>query len=243
MDMKKRVAVLTGMLFFAVVSCMVITVNIYFPEKEAEEAFKILEKELMPPEGEKQEPKPDAKPESSINPAPFSGVFDPAERILLKTLHPHSTLRSIRERCWIKFELVTSAYAQEPGLSEKIAEMVKKMPDVVNAYKEMGARIADLDKLRDSGAVGIGNSGMLVFRDEKLLSPDQKKLVSAENESRKTIINGMAKAIIRINRAPENEQNLKQVMPQAAKLFAAIRQEAAKKGWWIQSPDGNWSRK
>ncbi len=206
--MKKRVAVLTGMLFFAVVSCMVINVNIYFPEKEVEEAFKILEKELMTPEGEKQEPKPDAKPESSI-----------------------------------KFELVTSAYAQEPGLSEKIAEMVKKMPDVVNAYKEMGARIADIHKLADNGAVGIGNNGMLIFREEELLTPDQKKLVAAENENRKTIFNGMAKAIIRINRAPENEQNLKQVMPQAEKLFAAIRQEMAKKGWWIQSPDGNWSRK
>ena len=206
--MKKKVAVLTGMLFFAMVSCMEITVNIYFPEKEAADAFKILEKELMPPEGEKQEPKPDAKPESSI-----------------------------------KFELVTSAYAQEPTLSEKIAEMMKKMPDVVNAYKEMGARIGELDKFRDNGAVGIGNSGLLVFRDEELLTPDQKKLVSAENESRKTIINGMAKAIIRINRVPENEQNLKQVMPQAGKLFAAIRQEMAKKGWWIQSPDGNWTRK
>ena len=206
--MKKKVAVLTGMLFFAMVSCMEITVNVYFPEKEAADAFKILEKELMPPEGEKQEPKPDAKPESSI-----------------------------------KFELVTSAYAQEPTLSEKIAEMMKKMPDVVNAYKEMGARIGELDKFRDNGAVGIGNSGLLVFRDEELLTPDQKKLVSAENESRKTIINGMAKAIIRINRVPENEQNLKQVMPQAGKLFAAIRQEMAKKGWWIQSPDGNWTRK
>jgi hypothetical protein len=206
--MKKKVAVLTGMLFFAMVSCMEITVNVYFPEKEAADAFKILEKDLMPPEGEKQEPKPDAKPESSI-----------------------------------KFELVTSAYAQEPTLSEKIAEMMKKMPDVVNAYKEMGARIGELDKFRDNGAVGIGNSGLLVFRDEELLTPDQKKLVSAENESRKTIINGMAKAIIRINRVPENEQNLKQVMPQAGKLFAAIRQEMAKKGWWIQSPDGNWTRK
>jgi hypothetical protein len=208
MDMKKRVAVLTGMLFFAMVSCMVITVNIYFPEKEVEEAFKALEKELMTPEGEKQEPKPDAKPESSI-----------------------------------KFELVTSAYAQEPGLSEKIAEMMKKMPDVVNAYKEMGARIADIHKLADNGAVGIGNNGMLIFREEELLTPDQKKLVSAENENRKTIINGMAKAIIRINRAPENEQNLKQVMSQAVERFASIRRESAKKGWWIQSPDGNWSRK
>ena len=206
--MKKRVTILTGMLFFAVVSCMVITVNIYFPEKEVKEAFKALEKELMTPEGEKPKPKPDVKPGSSI-----------------------------------RFEWVTSAYAQEPGLSEKIAEMVKKMPDVVNAYKEMGGRIADIDKLRDNGAVGIGNNGMLIFREEELLTPDQKKLVAAENENRKTIINGMAKAIIRINRAPENQQNLKQVMSQAVERFAAVRQETAKKGWWIQSKDGNWTKK
>jgi len=208
MDMKKRVTVLTGILFFTVVSCMVITVNIYFPEKEVKEAFKALEKELMTPEGEKQKPDPDVKPKSSI-----------------------------------RFEWVTSAYAQEPGLSDKIAEIVKKMPDVVNAYKEMGARIADIDKLRDSGGVGEGNSGMLVVRDEKLLTPDQKKLVASENENRRTVINGMAKAIIRINRVPENEQNLKQVMPQAVGQFAAIRRESAKKGWWIQSSDGNWMRK
>ena len=206
--MKKRVMVLVGTLFFTVVSCMVITVNIYFPEKEVKEAFKALEKELMNPEAEKPKPKQEGKPESSI-----------------------------------KFELVTSAYAQEPGLSDKIAEIVKKMPDVVNAYKEMGARVADIDKLRDNGAIGEGNSGMLVVRDEKLLTPDQKKLVATENGNRKTVINGMAKAIIRINRVPENEQNLNQVMPQAVEQFASIRRESAKKGWWIQSLDGNWSRK
>jgi hypothetical protein len=64
-----------------------------------------------------------------------------------------------------------------------------------------------------------------------------------ENANRKTVVSGMAKAIIRINRVPENEQNLKQVMPQAVEQFAAIRRDSAKKGWWIQSPDGNWSRK
>lgn len=206
--MKKRVMVLTGILFLTMVACMVITVNIYFPEKEVKEAFKALEKELMTPEGEKQKTKPDVKPGSSL-----------------------------------KFEWVASANAQEPGLSDKIAEMVKRMPDVVNAYKDMGGRIADTDKLRENGAVGEGNGGMLVIRDERLLNPDQQKVVAAENENRKTVINGMAKAIIRINRAPENEQNLKQVMPQAVEQFASIRRETAKKGWWIQSQDGNWTRK
>jgi hypothetical protein len=208
MDMRKRTMVLLGALFFIVGSCMMITVNIYFPEKEVKEAFKTLEKELMTPEGEKQKPNPDTKPGS-----------------------------------FLKFEWVTSAFAQEPGLSDKIAEIVKRMPDVVNAYKEMGARIGDVDRIRDNGAVGEGKDGMLTIRDEKLLSSDQKKIIAAENEDRKTVINGMTRAIIRINRVPENEQNLKQVMPQAVEQFAALRRESAKKGWWIQASDGNWSRK
>ena len=211
--MKGKHFVMVGVLFFMMmISCAVITVNIYFPEKDVKEAYKALEKELMTPgKGEQDKPlegKPGTKPESSI-----------------------------------KFEMVTSAYAQEPGLSEKIAESVKKMPDVVNAYKEMGARIANIDKVRDSGAVGEGNNGMLVVRDEKLLGPDDKRLITMENENRRTVINGMTKAIIRMNRRPEDEQNLKQVMPQAVEQFAAIRRDAAKKGWWIQDPYGNWNRK
>jgi hypothetical protein len=207
-DMKKKVSVATAIFFLAMVSCMVITVNIYFPEKDVKEAYKALEKELMTPEEGKPKEKPEDKPEGSI-----------------------------------KFELVTSAYAHEPGLSEKIAEIVKKMPDVVNAYKDIGARIGDIDKMRDSGAVGEGKDGMLAIRDERLLTPDQKKIIMLVNADRKTIISGMARAIIRINRVPENERNLNQVMPQAVEQFAAHRRDSAKKDWWIQSPDGNWNRK
>jgi len=206
--MEKKVLVMTAILFLVMASCMVITVNIYFPEKDVKEAYKALEKELMTPEGGQPKAKPEEKPESSI-----------------------------------KFEWVTSAHAQEPGLSAKIAEIVKKMPDVVNAYREIGARIGDIDKMRDNGAVGEGKDGMLAIRDEKLLTPDQKKLIVMVNTNRKTIISGMAKAIIRINRVPENEQNLNQVMPQAVEQFAAHRRDSAKRGWWVQSPDGNWSRK
>ena len=206
--MKKKVLVVTAMLFLAMVSCMMITVNIYFPEKDVKDAYKALEKELMTPEEGKPTGKPEEKPESSI-----------------------------------KFEIVPSAYAQEPGLSDKIAEIVRKMPDVVNAYKELGARIGDVDKMRENGAVGEGKDGMLAVRDEKLLTSDQKKIIAMQNANRRTVISGMARAIIRINRVPENEQNLKQVMPQAVEQFAAHRRDSAKKGWWVQSPDGNWTRK
>jgi len=208
--MDKRVKGMVGVVFFILVSCAIITVNIYFPEKEVKEAYKELEKELMTPERPGQEPKskPEGKPEGSL-----------------------------------KMEFISSAYAQERTLSERIAESVRKMPDVVNAYKQIGARIPEIDKLRDSGAVGEGNNGMLVVRDEKLMTPEATKLVALVNENRRTIINGMSKAIIRINRAPENEQNLRQVMPQATEQFAAIRRDSAKKGWWIQDQYGSWTRK
>jgi len=202
-----KMRLILSALFLILVSCAVITVNIYFPEKDVKEAYKLLEKELMAPEGQPQETTPQGKPESSL-----------------------------------QFELVASAYAQEAGLPDKIAEIVKKMPDVVNAYKEMGARIADIDRLRGSGLVGEGKNGLLVVREGNV-TPQDQKLIDMENQNRKAVIKGMTKAIIRINRLPENEANLNQVMPQATEQFASIRRDSAKKGWWIQDSSGNWAKK
>jgi uncharacterized protein YdbL (DUF1318 family) len=205
--MKRKAKLLAAVIFSVLVSCAVITVNIYFPEKDVKEAYKALEQELMGTEQKIEEKKPEGKPESSI-----------------------------------RFEFVTSAYAQDQGTATKITEIIKKMPDVVNAYKEMGGRIADIDRLRDSGQVGEGNKGLLVVREGALSAGDQQ-LFTMENENRQTVMKGMAKAIIRINRAPENEANLKQIMPQAVEQFASIRRDEAKKGWWIQDASGNWIKK
>jgi len=188
-------------------ACAVITVNIYFPEKDVQEAYRVLEKELMTPGGEQKEQAAPAKPESRL-----------------------------------RLEWVETAWAEEENLAEKIAETVKRMPDVVEAYRQMGARLADIDRLRDAGLVGEANTGLLVPRGGSL-SPEDSRLVEAENENRKTVIRGMAKAIVRINRQPETAANLDQVMPQATAQFAAIRRDSARKGWWIQTEDGNWSRK
>jgi uncharacterized protein YdbL (DUF1318 family) len=205
--MRTEMRFLAAVLCFIIASCAVITVNIYFPEKAVQEAYKDLEKELMKQDKGTDQNKAQGKPESSI-----------------------------------RFEFVGTALAQDSGLAEQITETIKKMPEVVEAYREMGARIIDIDRLRDSGAVGEANSGLLVVR-EGTLSPGDKKLIDAENQNRSTVMKGMAQAIIKINRVQLNEANLKQVMPQAVEQFAAIRRDSAKKGWWIQSPDGNWSKK
>ncbi len=48
--MKRKSWFVAGALGFILASCAVITVNIYFPEKDVKEAYKTLEKELMAPE-------------------------------------------------------------------------------------------------------------------------------------------------------------------------------------------------
>jgi hypothetical protein len=205
--MRRKITIISAVLVCVLASCAVITVNIYFPEKDVREAYKALEQELMKTDGEGEGEGPQSRSDGLLN-----------------------------------FNLVAVAYADASELADKIAETIRKMPDVVNAYKEMGERLPDIDRLRDSGKVGESNSGLLVEREGKL-SAEEQKLISQENENRKTVMNGMAKAIIRINRIPQNEENMKQVKPQAVEQFAAVRRDTAKKGWWIQDPDGNWQKK
>ena len=102
--MKKRIKLASIGLMFIIAACAVITVNVYFPEKDVKEAYKALEKELMTTDQKGGEQKPETKPED--RPKPESSI---------------------------RFELVATAYAQEAGLAEKIAELVKKMPDVPKA--------------------------------------------------------------------------------------------------------------
>ena len=211
----RRSKFLAAALLFTIASCAVITVNVYFPEKDVKEAYKNLEKELMSPGGGSQ----GQKPENG------AGARSP--------VRPESSIR---------FELATPAYAQDTATEERIVGIVKNMPDVVAAYRGIGARLPELNKLRDRGAVGEGSDGLLAVR-EGPLSPAEKQLVDEVNKDRQTVMRGMAKAIVRLNRLPESAENLKQVAPRAVEQFASIRRDSARKGWWIQEPGGSWTKK
>ncbi len=221
--MIKKAGLLAAVVFI-IASCAVITVNVYFPEKDVKQAYGDLEKELMKPDSNAVQPDQDKKPESQPQKKTPQGK-------------PESSIRFDPSK-WV----VGEAYAQDSDLAQEIADTVKKMPDVVAAYREMGAVVPDLDRLMSSGVVGEANNGLLVPR-EGSLSPADRQLVDMVNKDRKIVINGMAKAIVRINRQPENPDTLKQVTSQAAEQFAAHRRDTAKKGWWVQDNDGNWSKK
>ncbi|CAG0981387.1 hypothetical protein GEOBC_01839 [Geobacteraceae bacterium] len=204
-----------------VASCAFITVNIYFPEKEVKKAFQTLDEKYLGQEGEK-EPVPEPSP---------AGVEPGAGE------KPQSRLEGIR---W-PFSFAAVAWAAEDLTGDLVAEL-SRMPEVVKAYEEMKERLPVLDQLRAGGIVGETNQGLVTVRDPTRIG-DRQGVVDAENASRKTVITGMARAILKLAEKPETPDTMGQVLGKAAATYAQTRQEVARPGWWIQLANGRWVQK
>jgi uncharacterized protein YdbL (DUF1318 family) len=194
-------------------ACAFITVNVYFPEKDVKQAYKSLDEMLL-----KQEPTEQLQPQPD--------QAKPAEK-------PVSFIPAI--------SFAAEAWAQD-DLGNKLAEELAGNPEVQSAYDEMRARLPQLNALRDSGAVGEAADGSVVVRDPAKAGSAQA-VVQAENNSRKTVIVNMAKAILRLNKQPETKDSLRQVLAKAAATYADTKREEAKSGWWIQLANGRWVQK
>lgn len=210
----------TAVLIFAAVtlsSCFSITVNVYFPAKDVKSAFKSLEDDLM---------KGGAKegPDETAPAAPEGDKAAPG---------PQGSIG-------IEFG-PRSAYADTGELSSELAGKLKGDPKVIAAYKAMGGRLSYIDRLRDQALVGEGSNGMLAPRGE--LGKKEKLAMDQENDNRNDIVWAMARAIVEANNQPVTDDSISQVLDKASAEFAAVRRDAAKPGWWVQSPDGSWKKK
>jgi uncharacterized protein len=207
-------------------ACAVITVNVYFPEKAAKEAYKSLDEMLLKNTGDKGGPggeqaPPAQSPGQPVQPEkPQSSLFDEIP----------------------SFSLVSAAYAAEVD-ADALAVELSSMPEVLKAYDDMNRRLPRLDALFASGAVGLTNQGLVSVRDKAKLGPQDEGMVAAENQSRKTVVTSMAKAILKLNKQKESKAALDQVLSKAATTYADTKREAAKPGWWVQQQNGRWVQK
>ncbi len=196
-------------------ACAIITVNVYFPEKAVKEAYKSLD-EMLLKQGE------EVPAQDKAVPAP-----EPQSRLL---------------KGFQSFSFVGEAFAAE-SYADQLAVEISSMPDVLNAYDEMKARLPQLDALRDRGVVGETNQGLVTIRDKGKAGGQDEALVKAENGNRKLVITAMAKAILKLNKQPESKEAFAQVLPKAAATYADAKREAAKPGWWMQLANGRWVQK
>ncbi len=212
---------LSSLLSFA--ACAVITVNVYFPEKDVKSAFKSLEEELLQP-----------TPKKEKNEAP---VQSPTSS-LLQGRQPLLTVI----RTW-RMTLVSEAMAQD-DLSRRITQEIKGYPEVIAAYRGVGQRLARMNQLRDQGLVGEAKDGKAALRaNPPQVGDAETALLQEENGDREVIINGMAKAILKLTQQGATSANLARVKTEAAETFASIRRDAAHPNWWVQLSNGTWTRK
>jgi len=141
----------------------------------------------------------------------------------------------------LNLSLITDAFAAE-NIADDLAIEMSSMPEVLKAYDEMKASLPQLNSLRDSGAVGENKQGLIWILDKGKLGGNDA-LVKAVNDSRKVVITGMARAIIKVNKQSETKAAMNQVMGKAAAMFADVRREEAKPGWWIELANGKWVQK
>lgn len=199
---------------FLIVSCATITVNVYFPAEEVRDAYSSLEEEFLEQDGD----------EPSTDQAPETQTVTPTPEPQSKNVYPDEPTLSETKVVVIKREISLdfSNYAWAQGnISQQIAQKIRAMPDVIDAYRSRAKRQDLIDQMLSQKKVAEGSQGLLVQKTS--LTPSETQAFNAENADRKTIIQGMARAIVEINNLDPTPENINKVLPEAARQFASVR--------------------
>lgn len=214
----KVLQILKGLLLticFYVVSCATITVNVYFPAEEVRDAYSSLEDEfLQQPDEQEAENKENTGGEKAV----------PTPKPQSRQIYPDKPLVSERKVLVLKRELsldFTNYALAQGNIASQIAEKIRAMPDVVDAYKRRAQRQTVVNQMLSQGKVSEGSEGLLIRKTA--LSASEQNAFNAENKDRGIIIDGMVRAILAINNISATPENIEKVRPEAARQFAAFR--------------------
>ena len=198
---------------FVVAASACVTVNLYFPTAEVQQAADQIVEEVH--QGKTQPPA--------------------AGSSLLDRLSVIASLRSLAERGPTDlFRWIGPAEAQA---QERKADIEVSTPAIRRLKEQMKERFPQFLPYYRRGAIGESNMGLIEIVSSSGLSLADKakvrRLVDAENKDRKDLY----KEIARANNFPDEQVEVIQ------KLFANSWREKAEAGWMIQGDDGKWAKK
>lgn len=205
------------------VSCAVITVNVYFPEKAVKDAYKSVDDMMLKGGGESLPTLKNAPPDNMD--------ITPKTEPLSKVIRSLPTI-----------SYTATAHAAEYSADELAVELAS-MPDVTSAYEVMSRNLGRVRELQASGVVGLTSQGLISIRSRDKMTPQDEAVLKSENESRKTIITGMAKAILKLNKQSASKADMDQLLGKSAATYAETKRDEAAPGWWLQLPNGRWVQK
>lgn len=159
---------LAAVMLMALFTSACVTINIYFPAAAAEEAARMIVRDVLETQQE-----PEVEPEST--PEPSSLLEGGAAGWLAWTLE----------------RLVAPAAAQQPNLQVDT-------PATARLRASMRERISELAPHLRSGAIGFGNDGFVAVRDLSLVPLRERsgvqRLVNEENADRTALYREIARA-------------------------------------------------
>jgi hypothetical protein len=205
------------------VSCAIITVNVYFPEKAVKDAYKSVDGMML-------------KDSGNAAPSPEEQPSDNKENI--PEVKPQSRIMRILPT----LSFAATAHAAD-NTADDLAVELAGMPEVTRAYEVMSRNRARVSELLAGGAVGLSSQGLIVVRDKSRVTAQDEALLKTDNDSRKTIITGMAKAILKVGKQEMNKANMDQLLGKAAATYAEAKRDEAAPGWWMQLQNGRWVQK
>lgn len=192
-----------GILPLALLLVSCVTINIYFPAAEAEEAARTIVRDVL---GATPDDAPNNSSEQSRNGTGHATRF---AGLVLDTL-------------------ITPAQAQA-------ADINIGTPKIKQIRGTLKARQGQLAAFYKSGAIGLGNNGLVKMHDAaKVALKDRntlKKLLADENRDR----NALYAEIARANGHPEWEADIR-------KTFARVWAQEAPAGTWKENAGGQWSQ-
>ncbi len=109
-------------------------------------------------------------------------------------------------------------------------------PPVIVVKHALAQRTSRLVRFYEAGEIGLGQDGFIYLRDSAKMSLAKRqiaeKLIDAENEERKALIQALADSNGRRN--------------DEAEVWVLMRErwhKQWKSGWWLRDAEGKWSRK
>lgn len=210
----------TTTLALALAGC--VTINVYFPERQLQEAAEEIVGEVRPDIA--------STPTEPAPPPPAAGepATPPEEEKEQKTTS--SFLDLFRTK---------SAFAAEEKKpkDEKDIQIQKETPVIKKIKETLKQRFPKLLPFYEKGAIGEGADGYLAERDTTGLGLKEKRdllaLIKEENTDRKSLYTELAAA----NGVAAD------YIPAIGRLFAKEWQKKSKAGWWIEAEAGKWEQK
>ena len=109
-------------------------------------------------------------------------------------------------------------------------------PPVIVVKHSLAQRTSRLIRFYEPGEIGLGADGLIYLRDGVKLSLAKRqiaeKLIDAENEERKALIQALA-----------DSNGRRDAEAEVWELMRSRWHEQWKSGWWLRDAEGKWSRK